>query len=251
MLIDWFTVLAQVLNFLVLLYLLKRFLYRPILAAIDARETLIAKQLAAAAENKAAAQAELLLYQQQHQALLEQQQRLLQEASTTAQAAAAEIVSTARSTAEQIRRQAQLALEEERRRAALALLAQIRQEVVATARQTLADLCGINLEQAYVLAFIAHLQQLDAATRTLLTAAVSPHGGAPQAWLRSATSLSPAQQAMITEAVHTQLSPQAELVFDVASELVGGLELTLNGRKLAWSVAAYLDGLNAHTTAQP
>jgi F-type H+-transporting ATPase subunit b len=39
MLIDWFTVGAQVLNFLILVWLLKRFLYKPILDAIDARES--------------------------------------------------------------------------------------------------------------------------------------------------------------------------------------------------------------------
>ena len=39
MLIDWFTVGAQVLNFLILVWLMKRFLYKPVLDAIDARET--------------------------------------------------------------------------------------------------------------------------------------------------------------------------------------------------------------------
>jgi F-type H+-transporting ATPase subunit b len=43
MLIDWFTVAAQALNFLILVWLMKRFLYKPILNAIDAREKLIAK----------------------------------------------------------------------------------------------------------------------------------------------------------------------------------------------------------------
>ena len=42
MLIDWFTVIAQMLNFLILVWLLKRFLYQPILDAIDAREKGIA-----------------------------------------------------------------------------------------------------------------------------------------------------------------------------------------------------------------
>jgi hypothetical protein len=46
MLIDWFTVGAQVLNFLILVWLLKRFLYKPILDAIDAREQRIAAELA-------------------------------------------------------------------------------------------------------------------------------------------------------------------------------------------------------------
>jgi F-type H+-transporting ATPase subunit b len=46
MLIDWFTVGAQALNFLILVWLLKRFLYKPILHAIDEREKRIAAELA-------------------------------------------------------------------------------------------------------------------------------------------------------------------------------------------------------------
>ena len=46
MLIDWFTVVAQTTNFLILVLLLKRFLYKPILDAIDAREQRIAQELA-------------------------------------------------------------------------------------------------------------------------------------------------------------------------------------------------------------
>ena len=42
MTIDWFTVGAQIVNFIVLVWLLKRFLYKPVLAAIDAREKRIA-----------------------------------------------------------------------------------------------------------------------------------------------------------------------------------------------------------------
>ena len=43
MLIDWFTVGAQALNFIILVWLLKRFLYKPMLSAIDAREKRIAQ----------------------------------------------------------------------------------------------------------------------------------------------------------------------------------------------------------------
>ena len=52
MLIDWFTVIAQVINFLILVWLLKRFLYQPIVSAIDARERRIATELANADAKK-------------------------------------------------------------------------------------------------------------------------------------------------------------------------------------------------------
>jgi F-type H+-transporting ATPase subunit b len=54
MLIDWFTVVAQVLNFLILVWLLKRFLYRPILNAIDVREKRIAAEVADARRRRTA-----------------------------------------------------------------------------------------------------------------------------------------------------------------------------------------------------
>ncbi len=55
MLIDWFTVVAQAINFLILVWLLKRFLFKPILHAIDEREKGIANQLAQAEAMKAEA----------------------------------------------------------------------------------------------------------------------------------------------------------------------------------------------------
>jgi len=58
MLIDWFTVGAQALNFLILMWLLKRYLYKPMLRAIDARERRIADELADAKAKKVEAQSE-------------------------------------------------------------------------------------------------------------------------------------------------------------------------------------------------
>ncbi len=46
--IDWVTVLAQLANFLLLVALLRRFLYRPILDGIARREAEIARRMAAA-----------------------------------------------------------------------------------------------------------------------------------------------------------------------------------------------------------
>jgi hypothetical protein len=61
-LINWFTVLAQIVNFLILIYLLKRFLFKPILRAMAEREKKMAEALnrAEKAEQKAAAEAKAL-----------------------------------------------------------------------------------------------------------------------------------------------------------------------------------------------
>jgi F-type H+-transporting ATPase subunit b len=55
--LDWFTVVAQICNFLLLLWLLKRFLYRPILDAMAARQQRIATALTEAQSKAATAEA--------------------------------------------------------------------------------------------------------------------------------------------------------------------------------------------------
>ena len=66
MLIDWFTVAAQAANFLILVWLLKRFLYQPILKALDAREQRIAAELADADTKRAEALAEREAYKRKN-----------------------------------------------------------------------------------------------------------------------------------------------------------------------------------------
>ena len=86
MLIDWFTVAAQVINFLILVWLLKRFLYKPILRDIDAREQRIEAQLADADATKAEAQQERDEFLHKNEAFDQQRAARLSQATNEAQA---------------------------------------------------------------------------------------------------------------------------------------------------------------------
>ena len=79
MLIDWFTVGAQALNFLILVWLMKRFLYKPILNAIDAREKRIAAELADADAKKAEAQKERDEFQSKNEEIRPAARRALEQ----------------------------------------------------------------------------------------------------------------------------------------------------------------------------
>ena len=59
MLINWFTVIAQIVNFVVLVALLKHFLYAPLLRAIDSREKRIADRLAEASQKNQEAEQQM------------------------------------------------------------------------------------------------------------------------------------------------------------------------------------------------
>ena len=99
MLIDWFTVGAQALNFLILVWLMKRFLYKPILHAIDAREERIAKELADADAKKAEAQKERDEFEHKNEEFDQQRAALLSKATDEAQAERQRLLDEARTAA--------------------------------------------------------------------------------------------------------------------------------------------------------
>ena len=78
MLIDWFTVGAQALNFLILVWLMKRFLYKPIIDAIDAREQRIAAEIADADSKREAAQKERNEFQHKNEEFERQRHHTLE-----------------------------------------------------------------------------------------------------------------------------------------------------------------------------
>ena len=111
MLIDWFTVGAQALNFLVLVWLMKRFLYRPILAAIDGREKLVAADLAAAAAKTVDAQNARDAFQHKNQDFDQQRAALLKKATDEGNAERQRLLDEARKDTDTLRASAVEALQ--------------------------------------------------------------------------------------------------------------------------------------------
>jgi len=100
MLIDWFTVGAQALNFLILVWLMKHFLYQPIVHAIDAREKKIAAELADADAKKAEAHKERDEFQHKNEEFDQQRAALFSKATDDAKAERQRLLDEARKAAE-------------------------------------------------------------------------------------------------------------------------------------------------------
>src|ERR1700736_5749722 len=96
MLIDWFTVAAQITNFLLLVWLLKRFLYKPILGAMDAREQRIAAQLRDAETQKSEAEVQSKRLREAREEFERQKQALLSQAKAEAEATRQRLTEQAR-----------------------------------------------------------------------------------------------------------------------------------------------------------
>lgn len=241
MLIDWFTVAAQVVNFLILVWLLKRFLYKPILHAIDAREQRIAAQLADADATKAAAQQERDAFQHKNEAFDQQRASLLSQATDEAQVERQRLLDEARQVAEALRAERQDALKREQQSLNVEIARRTRKEVFAIARKTLTDLAGTTLEQRMSEVFTRRLRALADDLKEDLVNALS--ASSEPVLVRSAFDLPPEQRAAIQSALNDIVSAQVQVRFETAPEVIGGIELSTNGRKFAWSIDDYLESL--------
>jgi len=241
MLIDWFTVGAQLLNFLVLAWLLKRFLYRPILDALDAREQRIAAELADADAKRAEADKQRDEFQDKNAAFDRERAGLLSQATDEAKAERQRLMDDARQAADDLRAKRMEALSNDAHHLNQAIGRRTQQEVFAVARKALADLATTRLEACMAEVFTRRLRALDEPAKATLAKALKTAGG--PALVRSAFDLPAEQRLAIGEALNDTFSTDIELAFETEPDLVSGIELVTNGQKVAWSIADYLVSL--------
>lgn len=241
MLIDWFTVGAQIINFLVLIWLLKHFLYKPVLDAIDAREQRIAKREQEAADAKAAAELERSEFAYNNAHFEQQHNALLQQANAEAQAARRQLLESARQEASDLRSQWQEALRKEQQSLRQSITTRTSHEVFAITRKTLAELADAELESRIVDVFIQRLQGMDEAEKARLR----PVDADGLVLIRSAFPLPAEEQAAVEQAVREVLQAEPTIRFETDADLLSGIELVSNGRKVAWSIEGYLAEMEA------
>jgi len=242
MLIDWFTVAAQVINFLILVWLLKRFLYKPVLAAIDEREKRIAAQLQDAEKRKAGALKEQSDFRQKNEDFDKQRAALLLEATNAAQAERAKLLTAARADAVELRSHLQKSVYAERDNLNRKITTLTQQEVFSIARKILADLADASLEARMADVFIHRLHDIDEPRRNELNGWLG--GSSSRTVVRSAFEMAQPQKTAIEEAVKSLSKENAGIDFEVRPDLVGGIELAANGHKIEWSIAGYLATLH-------
>ena len=114
--IDWRLLLAQMINFGILVFVLTKFLYRPMLKLLDERRQKIAEGLAQAEEAAKARRETEEWRKLEEQKLRQEADRILAEAKTQGEALQENITAKAFEEANRIREQTRKDLERERQR---------------------------------------------------------------------------------------------------------------------------------------
>lgn len=230
--IDWLTVGAQIVNFLILVALLKRFLYRPVLDAMDRREKRIAQQLHEAEQREEQADARSREFQDKSDDLERRRKELLAEARDDAETERRERLQEARVEIEHQRERWRAQLEQEWEDVRKSITRRLAGAVTEAARRALADLADTTLEEAMTRTFGRRLAELSESDRR----AIANGAGA----VEIATAFEPDDEVrkLLTEMVRERLG--RDVSFVRADGLVGGIELRTRGWKMSWTVAEYL-----------
>jgi len=240
MLIDPFTVIAQVVNFVILAVALKHFLYDRVIDAMDRREASIAERLSDAAQREEDARREA-------QALRDERTQLDHERH--------DLIDRARHDAEEHRQQlldeARGEVDEERRRwhrGLLAEQAELRQdlqrrtthEVIELSRLALSDLARVRLEADVVERALEQLELDDETRATIFAERETP------LVVRTAFPMPHTERRNLVERLHEMgLDQERRVRFEHEPDLVLGVELRGDGTAVAWNADDYLDRIAA------
>jgi F-type H+-transporting ATPase subunit b len=238
-LIDWFTVGAQAVNFLILVALLKRFLYGPILRAMERREKRIAERVAEAKERvNEARRAE-----ERYGALLQELEAARGVRLRAVEDEAAErrkaLLAAAKEEAGALRAAWGAAIQQEREDFFIELKKRVGFEMLRIARQVLGDLADAELVELLAARFGEKLAQLDEGDRRRIGEVVRTEG----LTVRSPHALPEALCGHLAKALQQVLGPPAEIHFVDDAAMPLGLEMGVGGLKLSWGVDSYFEQL--------
>jgi F-type H+-transporting ATPase subunit b len=241
MLIDWFTVGAQIVNFLILMALLKHFLYDRITAAMDAREEKISSRLQEADRKEEEAQGKLEALDEEKGKIAEKRDQLLADAKKEADAKHKQWEQEARNEIEDLRQRWKDALAAQKDSFARDLRQSVAGQVYQICRRALEDLADVSLEERIIESFIGRIQKLDSARKKELAESLSK-ADRPAA-VRSAFEATTAMRQKITRMLHDEIFKELEIDYQTEADMLAGIELKAAGKKIAWNLQDYLDTL--------
>lgn len=243
MLIDWFTVTAQIINFAVLVWLLKRFLYRPVLEAMAARERRVRETVAAADRQKAESEEEAARLRQQQAELAKEKADLLAAARADAEKLRESLLIDARQEAAARAAQWRDAAAREWQEFRTQLVERTQKEALAIARQALRELADEELEEQIAGAFLKKCAALDGGVKARLQD-VARQTTRPLL-VRSGFPLAEPLREKLRQALHAQLGTANNVQFETAPGVIAGIEVAFDGQKLVWTLEDFMRSLEA------
>ena len=242
MLIDWFTVLAQILNFLILVVLLKRFLYGPIIKAMQEREGRIAAAMENAEKAEKEANQRSAELAREKESFVSARETLLQEARKEVRDWQEKALQESREEVDRLRSAWMDRLTRDRRLFLQKLRTRVVDQIMAVSGKVLRDLADEDLERRVIRVF---LEKMEKQKQDL-----SPERVSGRVLVRSGLELEEAHKQEIGRRL-SGLFPKASSVdFEAAPVLGLGVHVMAGDRKVEWNLSDYLEELEQEILAE-
>lgn len=239
--IDWFVFFAQVVNFLILVFLLKYFLYGRIIKAMDDRGAKIAATYEDARIMRTNARTAQESYDQKLRDIEQKHDAMMQQSAADAEAHRKELVVKAREEVDEIRRRWQETVAREKTSFLNHLRLRAGREVYAAASRILKDLANEDMEKSIVALFLQKVKMLnDEETARIRDAILNSEKGVI---VQSAFTIDPSLKSRINEVIAGYGAKEGAIQYETQRDVVSGIEVRTEGYKLAWSLNDYLETL--------
>ncbi len=238
--LDWTTLALQLVNFAVLVWLLQRFLYRPVLRVIDARRAALVGEQAQAAQEAESAKRQLSDLQAERAGLLAERAAALAKTEAEGRQLIAARRAQAQHDADSLLADAHRTLAEEREQAREAMQGAALELAAEMARRVLAEVPESLRVQAWLERIGRHIESLTPRELTELSAELS---GGGTLRVVTASPVPAASQDDWRTKLRAALAPEASVVFETDPGLIGGAELHFPHAQLSFSIQSALAAL--------
>ena len=241
MLIDWFTVVAQ----LILLVALKFLLYDRILAAMDQRRERFVEREAETERLLSEAADETERIRADRKDLEANWEEMIEEARSEAAERRRELLEEARSQVEVREAQWMESLRDSQDRLLDQLQEETGERAIEITRHAIRELADADLEAAMVDVFIERLSELEGAEASAVLTALRSDVPAPVV-VRTSFVLSDSQRDAVRSALHGLLSdPTREIEWVRDPDLIAGVVVVVGARVIGWTIDTYLAAVRA------
>ena len=166
--IDWWTFIAQIINLVILLFLLRKFLYIPVLKAVEARQKVIADELAQAAEERNKAKALSLEFARKNKQTERQKQKILAAAQVEAEKLSVKLCAEAEAEYQKQRMEWQQKLIKEQKTFVTAVQNLLAKHFTQFAESALRQMANVDLNKLVITHFMDKVKKMPAAQKAML-----------------------------------------------------------------------------------
>lgn len=239
--VDLFTLVAQVINFIILVVVLKYLLYDRITKVMDEREKKIESELKEAEQKKEEAERSAEIHKKRLEELEKKREEMVTKIREEVESIRKGLLERTRDEVEGIRAKWYETIQQEKQIFLGDLRRKAGEEVYAIARRSLADLADADLGRQIIGVFLKRMQALDKQEKELLRESVSK--SKYEVDILSAFEIPQEMRQKMVREIQNQIANNVNVQFKVSSDLICGIELVANGRKIAWNLENYLSSL--------